>query len=141
FVTGPAPRARVFVLSMRDAAPQAINLKDYVPPAFLISGVALEVDIRRGSVTVRSTLQIARNPAASTPEAPLALDGEDLELVSAAIDGRTLRDGEYAHDESHLTIARVPDAFRLETVVRFDPWKNTRLEGLYATASGLVTQC
>ena len=25
--------------------------------------------------------------------------------------------------------------------MRFDPWKNTKLEGLYATKAGLVTQC
>ncbi len=25
--------------------------------------------------------------------------------------------------------------------MRFDPWKNTKLEGLYATTNGLVTQC
>ncbi|HUP30332.1 MAG TPA: aminopeptidase N, partial [Usitatibacter sp.] len=44
-------------------------------------------------------------------------------------------------NEGHLVIAKAPDAFSLQTVVRFDPWKNTRLEGLYATKAGLVTQC
>ncbi|HSN20786.1 MAG TPA: aminopeptidase N [Usitatibacter sp.] len=126
---------------MRDAAPQAINLRDYAPPSFLISGVALDVDIRPGAVTVRSTLQVARNPAARTPDAPLVLDGEDLQLVSASIDGRALNQSDYRVEPSRLVITRVPAAFTLETVVRFDPWKNTRLEGLYATASGLVTQC
>ena len=47
---------------MRDAAP-VINLKDYTPPAFLISNISLEVDIRPAQVTVRSTLRIARNAA------------------------------------------------------------------------------
>ncbi|HEX7605117.1 MAG TPA: aminopeptidase N, partial [Usitatibacter sp.] len=55
--------------------------------------------------------------------------------------GRVLSEGEYRADEAHLTVAQVPDAFTLETVVRFDPWKNTKLEGLYATQAGLVTQC
>ncbi len=126
---------------MRDAAPQAINLHDYAPPAFLISHVALDVDIRPGAATVRSTLTVARNPAARSREDALVLDGAGLELVSVALDGRTLAAGAYEVDEGHLTIRAVPDAFTLETVVRFDPWKNTRLEGLYATASGLVTQC
>ena len=126
---------------MRDAAPQAINLRDYVPPPFLISRIALDVDIRPGAATVRSTLQVARNADSRTPDAPLVLDGEDLQLVCASIDGRALAPSDYRVEPAQLVIARVPDAFTLETVVRFDPWRNTRLEGLYPTTSGLVTQC
>src|SRR5258706_16337307 len=118
---------------MRDAAPQAINLKEYRPPAFAISTVDLEVDVRPGVATVRSTLKLARNPARNAPAEPLVLDGENLELASVRIDGRALAPDEYRVDEAHLTIAVVPEAFTLETVVRFDPWKNTALEGLYAT--------
>jgi aminopeptidase N len=126
---------------MRDAAPQAINLRDYAPPPFLVSRVALHVDIQPGAATVRSTLTVSRNPAATAREDALVLDGEGLELVSVALDGRALAAGAYEIDDRHLTIRAVPDAFKLETVARFDPWKNTRLEGLYATASGLATQC
>ena len=126
---------------MRDAAPQVVNLKDYTPPAFLISTVALDVDILPGQATIRAVMKCARNAARNTPAEPLVLDGDGLELVSVAIDGRALSEGEYRVDEAHLTIARVPEAFTLETVVRFDPWKNTKLEGLYATKAGLVTQC
>jgi aminopeptidase N len=126
---------------MRDAAPQTINLQDYTPPAFLISTVALDIDIRDALATVRATLKLSRNAAHPGGGEPLVLDGENLELVSVAIDGRTLAPSEYRADERHLTLAQVPDAFTLETVVRFDPWKNTRLEGLYATKAGLVTQC
>src|SRR5688572_11456056 len=126
---------------MRDAAPQAIHLKDYTPPAFLVSHVELDVDIVDGRATVRSTLKVARNPAHPVPGAPLVLDGEDLELVSVAIDGRALAAAEYRLDEASLAIPNAPEAFCLEAVVRFDPWKNTKLEGLYATKAGLVTQC
>jgi aminopeptidase N len=35
----------------------------------------------------------------------------------------------------------VPDAFTLETVTRIVPQRNTKLEGLYATQNGFVTQC
>jgi aminopeptidase N len=125
---------------MRDAAP-VIHLKDYTPPAFLISTIALDVDIRQGQVTVRSSLRLSRNAAHGNAGAPLVLDGKELDLVSVSIDGRALQPSEFAADESHLTIAKVPDAFSLDIVVRFDPWKNTKLEGLYATKSGLVTQC
>ncbi|MGZ5098708.1 MAG: M1 family aminopeptidase, partial [Usitatibacter sp.] len=126
---------------MRDAVPRIINLKDYTPPAFLISTVEIDVDVEDARVTVHSTLKIARNPRHPRADEPLVLDGGDLELVSVAIDGRALGASEHQADEAHLTIASVPDAFTLQTVVRFDPWKNTKLEGLYATKAGLVTQC
>jgi aminopeptidase N len=122
---------------MRDAAPQAIQLKEYEPPAFDISTVALDVDIRPAQASVHATLTLKRN----APGAPLVLHGENLELLSVAVDGRVLPASEFRVDDMQLVIAAVPDDFTLETVVRFDPWKNTRLEGLYATKNGLVTQC
>ena len=125
---------------MRDAT-LTIHLKDYTPPAFLVSTVGLDVDVREAQVTVHATLRLERNPAFGDGGAPLLLDGHDLELVSVSIDGRALAPAEYRVDKGHLAIAQVPAAFTLETVVRFDPWKNTQLEGLYATRSGLVTQC
>src|SRR5436190_8093530 len=126
---------------MRDAPPQAIRLQDYKPPAFLVSKVALDVDIQEGQATVHATLKVERNAARAEGDLPLVLDGDALELLSVSLDGRTLAAGEYEISPGHLTIRVVPQAFTLETVVRFDPWKNTSLEGLYAGQSGLVTQC
>ena len=68
----------------------------------------------------------------------MVLDGDELELVSLLLDGEKTR---YTVDGETLTIADVPDAFTLETVTRIDPQKNTKLEGLYATKHGFVTQC
>src|SRR3954462_257603 len=116
---------------MRDAAPQAIQLHDYTPPAFLISDVALDIDIRDGQAQVRATLHLARNAAHPKADAPLVLDGENLALRSVAIDGKALAASDYQVEERSLTIAKAPArAFTLQTVVAFDPWKNTRLEGL-----------
>jgi len=125
---------------MRDAPSQVIRLNEYRPPAFRIASVALEVDIRPGQATVHGTLRLRRDPARDRAE-PLVLEGDELELVSVSLDGRTLGAGDYRVADGRLVIASVPDAFSLETVVRFDPWKNTKLEGLYATKDGLVTQC
>ena len=126
---------------MRDATPQTIKLGDYTPPAFLISTVSLDVDVREGAATVRATLRLERNAAHAGADAPLVLEGENLELLSVALDGRALARDEYRVDASHLAITRPPAAFTLQTTVRYDPWKNTKLEGLYATKDGLVTQC
>src|SRR2546421_160236 len=74
---------------MRDAS-QSIKLADYTPPAFLISTVDLQVDIAEGAATVRATLKLTRNPAHPKANAPLVLDGRDLELLGVSIDGRAL---------------------------------------------------
>ena len=119
---------------MREPTPRTIHLKDYAPPAFLISQVELDVEIRDDHALVRARLQVKRNAGPG----PLVLDGGELELVSVAIDGKPA-----AHSVApdRLTVPEVPDAFTLETVTRIVPQKNTQLEGLYATQHGFVTQC
>ena len=126
---------------MRDPEPQTVLLKDYSPPAFLIDKVDLDVDIQDPWVTVRSRLGIRRNPAAADPSSPLQLDGEHLELLGVKLNGKDLSEADYKTCSKHLTVHTVPNAFILETRVRFDPWKNTRLEGFYASKNGLFTQC
>ncbi|MGB5081676.1 MAG: aminopeptidase N, partial [Burkholderiales bacterium] len=89
---------------------------------------------------VHARLEIVRGE--KTPaDAPLVLDGEELELESAALDGRRLAPGEFALEPERLTIAGVPSRFTLETVSRIEPRRNTQLMGLYAAANGYFTQC
>jgi aminopeptidase N len=126
---------------MRDATPQVIQLSDYAPPAFLIDTVHLHVDVRDEHARIRATLAMRRNPAGRTPDAPLVLDGDELTHESASIDGRTLTSDEFAVAEDTLTIHRTPDAFTLETVVRIDPFGNTKLMGFFKSKDGLFTQC
>jgi len=123
---------------MREAQAKAILLKDYSPPAFLIERVALDIDIRDDDALVKATLAVRRNPVSTAKYGPLMLDGDELELVSLLLDGT-----KKAHQVTaeNLSIPDVPDAFILETVTRIVPQENTKLEGLYATKSGFVTQC
>jgi len=123
---------------MRDPAPAAIHLKDYAPPAFLIETVELEVEILAEYARVHSRLAIARTGAGAPP---LMLDGEELEFESATLDGRKLAAADYSLGDPHLTIARVPARFALETVCRIRPRANTQLSGLYAAGAGFFTQC
>jgi aminopeptidase N len=119
---------------MRDPQSNTVHLKDYNPPAFLVTDVELDVDIREDHALVRAKLQIRRNAGPG----PLVLDGDELELISVAVNGRPA-----AHSTApdRLTLPDVPDAFTLETVTRIVPQENTQLEGLYATQHGFVTQC
>ena len=126
---------------MREPQPRTIYLKDYSPPPFLIERIALDVDIRDEDAIVHAALEVRRNPKAADPRAPLVLDGDELELRAVSLDGAHLRENQYSLTPERLAIPHVPDAFALETVSRIVPQKNTRLEGLYATQSGFVTQC
>jgi len=118
---------------MKEPQAKAINLKDYAPPTFRVESVDLDVDIREDHALVRAKLQMRRN----TP-GPLLLDGDELELVSVLLNGKK---PDYTATTELLSIPVVPDAFTLETVTRIVPQKNTKLEGLYATKNGFVTQC
>src|SRR5207302_1413315 len=57
------------------------------------------------------------------------------------VDGKVLQHEDFSVNSEKLTIPSLPDAFTLETVTRIVPQKNTKLEGLYATKNGFLTQC
>ena len=120
-------------------SPRTIYLRDYAVPAYLVETIDLDIDIREGSTRVGACCRLRRNPAGSG--GPLVLHGEELQLESLRIDGRTLAPEEYRIQDNLLTVERVPEAFTLETLVRVCPEKNTQLSGLYRSKDGYVTQC
>ena len=119
---------------MREPQPKNIYLKDYTPPPFRVDDVDLDVDIRDDHALVRARLAIRRNAGSG----PLLLDGDELQLVSVSLDGRPAR---HEVTAERLTVYDVPERCTLETLSRIVPQKNTKLEGLYATKAGFVTQC
>ena len=125
---------------MRDAKPGAVYLRDYQPPAFFIERTELAFDLHEDHALVSACLHIRRNPAV-TGANPLELQGQQLELVSLAIDGRALSPEDYVLDDAGLRIGQVPDAFRLQSQCRIQPQNNTALEGLYKSRSMFCTQC
>ncbi len=126
----------------RDASPRATHLCDYLPPAFLVDRVSLHVDLRDRGTRVRSRLDLRRNPVSTAPPGgALRLDGEGLALQGIAVDGRQLRQDEYAVDAESLTLFAPPEAFVLETEAVIAPEDNTALEGLYVSAGMYCTQC
>jgi aminopeptidase N len=126
---------------MREPQPKTIQLKDYSPPPFLIDSIDLDVEIREDDALVKAALAVRRNPQGDKTVASLILDGDELELVSASLNKTILQKTQYAVTAEKLTIPGVPDSFTIETVTRIVPQKNTKLEGLYATKHGFVTQC
>jgi len=126
---------------MRDPAPVPIRLKDYAPPAFLIETVDLDIELFEDHASVRSRFEGSRNPGSRDSNAPLVLDGEELEFEWAKLDGTKLAAGDYTLGDTHLTIAKAPPRFVLETACRIAPRKNTQLTGLYAAENGFFTQC
>lgn len=127
---------------MDKGAPKAIQLKDYAPPPFLIDRVELRFELGEGTTRVRSRLEMRPNPGARGPRGPLALDGQQLALLSIALDGRPLPPDAYAVEPERLVVHDVPARpFSLETEVEIRPEENTSLEGLYKSSGNFCTQC
>ncbi|RYY01703.1 MAG: aminopeptidase N [Gammaproteobacteria bacterium] len=128
-------------MSAIEQQPQAIYLRDYKAPAYLIKKTDLHVDIYDGYTIVTANLLLASNPSATFPVSQLTLHGTDLELVSLAIDGKAVPESEYEFGEETLTIKNTPAHFLLTSVTKIYPEKNTSLEGLYKSRTMYCTQC
>jgi aminopeptidase N len=122
--------------------PQPTRLADYRPPEFLVDAVELVFELGETETRVRSHITLERNPKGGRAGAALRLDGDELELLALAVDGRQLGDGEYRLEtDGALVIARVPDRFALDIETRIHPERNTQLHGLYVSGGNFCTQC
>jgi aminopeptidase N len=119
-----------------------VYLKDYTVPPFLISKVALDIDLlSEHDARVQATLAMKRNPLFADRAAPLRLDLDELSVEGVFVNGVPLTASEYQLDDRSLTIPTVPDAFSLQTVSRVDPRRNTKLMGLHMSTTGFFTLC
>ncbi|HRN82704.1 MAG TPA: aminopeptidase N, partial [Nitrosomonas europaea] len=116
------------------------RLADYRVPEFLIEKTHLTFELHEGYTDVSSRLTITRNPQ-SVKADRLILHGEQLELLSLAIDEQLLDDEDYQITPHNLTIRDVPEQFVLHCTTRIYPEKNTALEGLYCSSGMYCTQC
>ena len=123
--------------------PKVIYLKDYRVPDYLIEETHLTFDLHDEGTQVQARLVMRRNEAAglALPRPPLVLDGQDLELLSLALDGQPLTGQDYQQEAAHLKLQPNADRFVLETCVRIHPETNTALEGLYQSGRLFCTQC
>src|SRR5580692_7662271 len=129
-------------ISADSAPPRPVRLAEYRPPAFLIDTVDLVFELEDSGTRVKSRLRIRRNPESPDRSAALQLDGEELALVSLALDGELLGPNRYElRAEGGLILADVPDAFSLDVEARISPESNTALSGLYMSGGNFCTQC
>ncbi len=124
---------------MRTDIAQPVRLADYREPDFLIDTVDLDVQLMGAHTRVTAKLAIRRNPAGRA-QAPLVLDGDELNPISVMLDGQALDLAKIATPQ-RLQIDLVPDAFMLTCVTQLDPASNTKLMGLYRSGAAYCTQC
>jgi len=83
------------------AAPASICLSDYRAPVWRVDTVELDFDLGIDASEVLARLHLRRDPAQDTP---LRLDGENLQLLSIALDGTPLPATAYRYDGNALEV-------------------------------------
>ncbi|WP_024548710.1 aminopeptidase N [Siccibacter turicensis] len=116
--------------------PQAKYRHDYRAPDYQISDIDLTFELDAAATRVTAVSQVTRQGAA---DAPLRLDGEDLTLVSLAVNDAPWQ--AYRLEEGALVLENLPERFTLRIVTDISPATNTALEGLYQSGDALCTQC
>ncbi len=123
----------------------AIHLSDYQAPAFWVDTVNLSFTLHPTATRVVSKVVFRANPD-RTNAGPhdLHLDGQQLKLLSATIDGRPVALDQLRMDDEGLTVPASllhQDGFLWECEVEINPTANTSLDGLYMSGGMYCTQC
>jgi len=126
---------------MKEGHPQTVYLKDYTPPAYLITDVHLDFILDEEVTVVTSNMQVTRNPQSNEQTTTLELDGEELVLDYIELDGVRLTSDQYVLSDQTLHIQNVPEKFELSIRNEITPQINTSLEGLYKSSGNFCTQC
>jgi aminopeptidase N len=120
---------------------KTIYLREYQAPHYWVDTVDLVFDLHDNYTEVKATLVCQRNTTIATDKAPFILQGEELELISIKLEGKTVSSDEYQLTSDTLTILSVPAQFTVEIINRIYPDKNTQLSGLYRSKALFCTQC
>ncbi|MBL6714933.1 MAG: aminopeptidase N [Pseudomonadales bacterium] len=126
-------------MAYKEGQPKAVLREAYAPPAYLLDHTDLTFELSEGVTEVTAQLSLKRAPGQAP--APLELLGQDLELLSVALDGVALTDNEYRLEGDTLVIPAMPQSGVVTVRTRIYPEKNTALEGLYRSGGMYCTQC
>ena len=93
--------------------------------------------------TIISTKAVYNRASKTQPGTPLSLDGDELDFVSATLDGAALGNNSYKVSEDGFELLAPPenDTFELEITTRCKPVENTKLMGLFQSSGMFCTQC
>ena len=122
-------------------SPETKYLKDYHPSHFDIEHVDLYFDLHETYTDVRAIIKMERVYDLKNKLKKLYLHGEDLDLISIAMDGAELDPKEYEQTSNRLIINKVGKSFVLNIKTRLKPHENTSLSGLYVSNNIYCTQC
>ena len=123
---------------MKESTPGVIRREDYRPPPYTIAQIELNFELDEHATRVTAESQVARTEAGAV-DAPLVLDGQNMVLVSVAIDGRVLGESDYTLTPEALIIPGVPARFRgMRAYCGWAPGVRRRSSPLTSTAPGAI---
>jgi aminopeptidase N len=124
---------------MSNTQPKAIYLADYKKPNYFIEQTKLHFDLFEDKALVTSELSLVRNT--ENNDNSLQLNGDELELLSVAVNGVVFSSDQYQVTDEYLVLTDLPDKFTLKIETKIKPQENTALEGLYKSSKMFCTQC
>ena len=119
-----------------DTGPTPTLLADYVSPSHEFTSVYLDFDLNPEATRVKSKLEVKR-----LRDAPLILNGEDIDLKAVKLNGKSLKRSEYQLNQDTLTLTDTAESFTLEIETICNPQANSTLMGLYVSGGRFCTQC
>jgi len=122
---------------MSEGTPQTIHLKDYQPCPYTINDVHLTFSLHSSATNVISKMTVKRE--ASSGES-LVLNGEELEFISAKVNGENWGGDSLQVTEDGLILKDLPAEFELEIENKINPEANKALDGLYKSGPIFCTQ-
>jgi aminopeptidase N len=130
---------------MRTETSKGFLRLQYKAPDYQFGQVELDFELQPHRTIVQSVIEVVPSPhtAASHPEVPLILDGQDLEFISLRVNGQAHRHVEITPER--MVIHGLPNKgkqkFQIEIKTSCVPDKNTSLMGLYVSRGNFFTQC
>ena len=130
---------------MRTETSKGFLRLQYKAPDYQFGQVELDFELQPHRTIVQSLIEVVPSPrtAASHPEVPLILDGQDLEFISLRVNGQAHRHVEITPER--MVIHGLPNKgkqkFQIEIKTSCVPDKNTSLMGLYVSRGNFFTQC
>ncbi|MEX0302790.1 MAG: aminopeptidase N [Leisingera sp.] len=121
---------------MAKDTPQTFYLRDYTPFGYDVESVHLTFRLTPETTRVLSKIRFAPKPDAA--DKTFFLHGEELQLISAKIDGQPVKP-ELIDGGLKCAVPSAP--FTWEAEVEINPAGNTALEGLYMSNRMYCTQC